>query len=256
MNDANGGEGHLSGMVENVPLNCGGVMTQANLYVGEHVPFDLLLGRPWQRGNYITIDERRDGTYLIFKDRQDLKGRYEVLVTPDALNPVDWDYDLSTWFTEEAPMSYFINCDSADSEANQLYSLITDKPYSSITDKPDSEANQLYASITDKPILEGSRNLDLNYSSNLRNIAALQSVLTNKLIRHTSQHYLKREETESIKELGSESEILSTSTPVHLLPKMAMRLGPARVQHDSELPSLFTSPPTLRTEAERLLMGQ
>jgi len=27
---ANGGEGNLNGIVENVPLNCGGVMTQAN----------------------------------------------------------------------------------------------------------------------------------------------------------------------------------------------------------------------------------
>src|SRR6266436_3453762 len=58
MNDANGGEGNLHGIVENVPLNCGGVMTQANLYVGTHVPFDLLLGRPWQRGNFVSIDER------------------------------------------------------------------------------------------------------------------------------------------------------------------------------------------------------
>jgi hypothetical protein len=30
MNDANRGEGHLNGIVENVPLNCGGVMTQVN----------------------------------------------------------------------------------------------------------------------------------------------------------------------------------------------------------------------------------
>ena len=58
MNDANGREGNLHGIVENVPLNCGGVMTQANLYVGTHVPFDLLLGRPWQRGNFVSIDER------------------------------------------------------------------------------------------------------------------------------------------------------------------------------------------------------
>jgi hypothetical protein len=44
MNDANGGERNLNGIVENVSLNCGGVVTQANLYVGDHVPFDLLLG--------------------------------------------------------------------------------------------------------------------------------------------------------------------------------------------------------------------
>jgi hypothetical protein len=44
MNDANGGEGKLQGIVENVPLEYGSVCTRANLYVGAHVPFDLLLG--------------------------------------------------------------------------------------------------------------------------------------------------------------------------------------------------------------------
>ncbi|KAG2740474.1 hypothetical protein P692DRAFT_201728088, partial [Suillus brevipes Sb2] len=68
MNDANGGEGKLRGLVSNVPLNCGGVNTQANLFVGDHVPFSLLLGRPWQRGNFVSIDERKDGTWLLFKD--------------------------------------------------------------------------------------------------------------------------------------------------------------------------------------------
>lgn len=57
MNDANGGAGLLRGLVENVPLTCGGVLTYANLYIGDRVPFDLLLGRPWQRGNYISINE-------------------------------------------------------------------------------------------------------------------------------------------------------------------------------------------------------
>jgi hypothetical protein len=68
MNDVNGGEGMLRGLVHHVPLSCGQVLTQANLYVGEHVPFQLLLGRPWQRGNFISIDERKEGTYLVFKD--------------------------------------------------------------------------------------------------------------------------------------------------------------------------------------------
>ncbi|EPT00589.1 hypothetical protein FOMPIDRAFT_1122500, partial [Fomitopsis schrenkii] len=66
MNDANGGAGTLRGLVENVPLRCGGALTWANLYIGDKVPFDLLLGRPWQRGNYVSIDERGDGTYLQF----------------------------------------------------------------------------------------------------------------------------------------------------------------------------------------------
>jgi hypothetical protein len=90
MNDANGGEGKLRGLVQNVPLDCGGVSTHANLFVGDHVPFSLLLGRPWQRGNYVSIDERKDGTWLLFKDPLDLEVRYELLCTPDGSDP-NWD---------------------------------------------------------------------------------------------------------------------------------------------------------------------
>lgn len=100
MNDANGGEGTLKGLVRQVPLNIGNIQTLANLYVGEHVPFDLLLGRPWQRGNFVSIDERQDGTYLVFKDPQTLAARYEVLVTPDGV-PLEyqWNFDPSTWYS-------------------------------------------------------------------------------------------------------------------------------------------------------------
>jgi hypothetical protein len=44
MLDANGGEGYLSGLIENVPLTCGTALTYANIYVGENLPFQLLLG--------------------------------------------------------------------------------------------------------------------------------------------------------------------------------------------------------------------
>ncbi|KAH8111639.1 hypothetical protein DFH11DRAFT_1792138, partial [Phellopilus nigrolimitatus] len=66
MNDANGGKGTLNGLVADVPINIGSLSTVANLFVGDHVPFQLLLGRPWQRGNFISIDERPEGTYLLF----------------------------------------------------------------------------------------------------------------------------------------------------------------------------------------------
>ncbi|KAK7681970.1 hypothetical protein QCA50_014933 [Cerrena zonata] len=89
MSDANGGESMLKGLVPNVPLSCGGVLTHANVYIGDQVPFDLLLGRPWQRGNYVSIDERGDGTYLLFKDKN-LEVRHEILVAPDnTLTQVD-----------------------------------------------------------------------------------------------------------------------------------------------------------------------
>ena len=90
MNDANGGASTLRGLVPNVPLTCGSVVTHANVYIGDQVPFDLLLGRPWQRGNFVSIDEREDGTYLLFKDAE-LNVRHELLVTPEPANLVQPD---------------------------------------------------------------------------------------------------------------------------------------------------------------------
>ncbi|KAF8158928.1 hypothetical protein K438DRAFT_1986103 [Mycena galopus ATCC 62051] len=64
MNDANGGQGQLQGWIQDT------------------APFSLLLGRPWQRGNLVSIDERDEGTYLIFKDRETRMPRYELLAVP------------------------------------------------------------------------------------------------------------------------------------------------------------------------------
>ena len=86
----------LSGFIPDVPLNCGDVVTYANLYVGNKAPFDLLLGRPWQRGNFVSIDERIDGTYLQLKNKF-LQVNYEVLVTPDKeVDPEIADYIART----------------------------------------------------------------------------------------------------------------------------------------------------------------
>lgn len=94
MNDANGGAKKLQGHVENVPLSCGNVVTHANLYIGDNVPFDLLLGRPWQRGNLVSIDERVEGTYLIFKDLHSKGINYELLVEQDVPRP-EYGFDVS-----------------------------------------------------------------------------------------------------------------------------------------------------------------
>ncbi|KAJ7016514.1 hypothetical protein C8F04DRAFT_1281195 [Mycena alexandri] len=82
MKDANGGKGQLQGQIHGVEFNCGGAVTSANLWVSQKAPFELLLGRPWQRGNLVSIDERTEGTYLIFKDRETRKPRYELLAVP------------------------------------------------------------------------------------------------------------------------------------------------------------------------------
>ncbi|KAJ7714997.1 hypothetical protein B0H16DRAFT_1742328 [Mycena metata] len=82
MKDANGGRGQLQGRISGVEFNCGGARTTANLWVSQKAPFELLLGRPWQRGNLVSIDERKEGTYLIFKDPETRQPRYELLAVP------------------------------------------------------------------------------------------------------------------------------------------------------------------------------
>ena len=115
MNDAGGGETKLSGLVANVPLSCGSVMTHANVYIGDNVQFDLLLGRPWQRGNFVSIDEREDGTYLLFKDRN-LDVRHEVLVTPEDIvvqDPYSHDY-----YRHPKKHNAFVNSIFVDEQSN------------------------------------------------------------------------------------------------------------------------------------------
>ena len=88
MNDANSGTSRLRGIVKNLMLTCSDVETKASVHVGDKVPFDLLLGRPWQRGNLVTIDEREEGTYLMSKDKN-FEVTHELLVTPEKYDPND-----------------------------------------------------------------------------------------------------------------------------------------------------------------------
>ena len=69
MRDANNGESEMMGEIGNVLIKIAQVPTYTSLYVKKNAPFDLLLGRPWQQQNLVTIDERMDGTYLVFKDQ-------------------------------------------------------------------------------------------------------------------------------------------------------------------------------------------
>ena len=87
MSDANGGGKVMVGLVKDVLLSCGSVETKTDIFVATHVPFELLLGRPWQRGNYVSIDERHDGTYVVFKNPFDPTIHYELLGVPEYLHP-------------------------------------------------------------------------------------------------------------------------------------------------------------------------
>ena len=182
--DANGGQGKLGGMVKNVPLNCGEVMTQANLYVGTHVPFELLLGRPWQRGNYVSIDERLNGTYLLFKDPKTLEPRYEILVNIDEALP-RIQYEMPVWNVpkgSEEALSYHVMIDEIDAEAVQgpttrpLPFELPNLDFNSTT------ANHAFSSptpfqIASVPYLEGVRHMPSNILTNSMNLA-YQSINT------------------------------------------------------------------------------
>jgi hypothetical protein len=106
MRDANGGEGVLRGLVSSVPLTCGRVQTTANFYVGDSAPFDVLLGRPWQRGNRVTIDERHDGTYLLFKDGKGINNKFEIFVSSEQIS---YDHGSSNMFYDNPYSSPLIS---------------------------------------------------------------------------------------------------------------------------------------------------
>jgi len=81
--DANGGNGELKGLIPNLAIQIGGLTTHSNFWVSTECPLDILLSRPWQCHNLVSINERLDGTYLRFshvnrKDNQTL----EILVQP------------------------------------------------------------------------------------------------------------------------------------------------------------------------------
>ncbi|KIM71157.1 hypothetical protein PILCRDRAFT_805321, partial [Piloderma croceum F 1598] len=169
-------------------------------------------------------------------DPQNLdEARYEVLVTPDAVSPIDWDFDPSTWVAYEPPTSYLINhFEEATPEVDRRKSL-----------------------SCDIPDWEGSRIMSLSHSSRKSwDITELRKVLTDEILRYASEYLPKWGTTECIKGLKLSNEKQTNPPSERSLPEMAMHLGRARVQHESDLPSLFTSPHSTRTEAEQLLMGQ
>ena len=87
MKDANGGSGLLKGFLKEVTLTCGTISTICDLHVGDNLPFDLLLGRSWQRNNYVTIAEKKDGTYLEFRDRDTDLPKSEIILSPSPTIP-------------------------------------------------------------------------------------------------------------------------------------------------------------------------
>jgi hypothetical protein len=81
MRDAGQHDTRMEGRCHEVQLTAGNLVTVTDLWVGSKLPFALLLGRPWQRKNRISIDERETGTWLCRRDPHDKK-IWETCVIP------------------------------------------------------------------------------------------------------------------------------------------------------------------------------
>jgi hypothetical protein len=68
ISEANGRKGQLQGYISDVDFTYGGVLMRIDLWVSQQATFELLLGKPWQRGNLVSIDKWEEGTNLVFKD--------------------------------------------------------------------------------------------------------------------------------------------------------------------------------------------
>ena len=64
MQDTGQHDTHLKGKCIGIRLSTGNLLTVTDLWVGSKLPFALLLGQPWQRGNQVSIEECKTGTWL------------------------------------------------------------------------------------------------------------------------------------------------------------------------------------------------
>ena len=71
----------LEGKCIRIRLSAGNLVTITDLWVGSKLPFALLLGRPWQRRNQVSIEECETGTWLCRRDPYDHK-IWETCVIP------------------------------------------------------------------------------------------------------------------------------------------------------------------------------
>jgi hypothetical protein len=254
MNDANGGEGKLTGFVENVPLDFGSVKTRANLYVGAHVPFDLLLGRPWQRGNLVSIDELEDGTYLVFKDPGTLDPKHKVLVTPDAVIDQDWDFDPSTWCAADELKSFIVDCgkDAQAEKFDEEYEKACQVPWRLRKDYPEMEQYEFPS-------------LFMGMRRNMSELAYeifkpwLQRILLHLILRRPNRVMEWNDELQEwlIKELGKPVRNPPVYSPRAAISNcdMQIKLGPAAVKHEADLAALFATTDIAGSEAEAILAG-
>ncbi len=104
--DANGNQGVLTGKFSEVMMFQGSVMTSAALFVGsQKVSFQMLLGRPWIRGNMVSMRERVDGTYLVYEDPYDKGRQTELMVVSEPWN-IQMEGPIPVYFMEREKIEF------------------------------------------------------------------------------------------------------------------------------------------------------
>ncbi|KAI0082991.1 hypothetical protein BDY19DRAFT_998973 [Irpex rosettiformis] len=177
LSDANGGAAQLDGEVKGVRLNMGSFYTIANLYIGSNPPFDLLLGRSWQQGNLVSIDERRDGTYLLFKDPQ-MNVRYELAALDNEVGNSEEERAIRKYM--EAHFSYMATIRNEADRMSHLHNMDIPSTASICeVDKDNPETNQVLSS------LEISKELapNLEFSLTPNNIASTPGIALGQSVR-------------------------------------------------------------------------
>jgi hypothetical protein len=96
--DANGGMQYTIGTIPDVRFMLGGKGTVCHLNIHKDAPYPLLLGRPWQKENMISIMEKPSGTHFIIT----YKTEFGEVVTEEILAElVDGSLVGASYFTED-----------------------------------------------------------------------------------------------------------------------------------------------------------
>lgn len=250
MRDANGGESLLAGLVEEVPIMYGGIETRGHIYVSQEpdLPFDLLLGRPWQRGNRVGIEEDEEGTHLIFRDPETKEPRFRVLVSTDESALKNPSAYPPGWLRYERPTTLMVSC-----AVDEKFKVCDPKEEVSCPNMEGMNGCEIAKGLR----RDGGEGFDRQFRSS-RKISEAPEVLAGL----GEERGIKEEEEKRGR--GQKPTLLSsiisffkhTSTSSHSPDmELEMELGNARARHENELPTLFSAPFVPRTQVEGILAG-
>ncbi|KDQ28330.1 hypothetical protein PLEOSDRAFT_1104996 [Pleurotus ostreatus PC15] len=163
---ASSGAKELKGLIRGVRLRNGDIETIADFYIGENVPFQALLGRPWQVENQVSIEQRETGAYLVFPT-QGRPGR--KLELPTATRPARIETSLLASMTpfpyQEDPYDSLFDSDTESEAEDDLENSETlPEAYTLNVQAYDEDSGKIDRLLTS----ENQDNNDIRYSNNHR----------------------------------------------------------------------------------------